>query len=151
MKTSELIHNGLYVCGGKIVKFNFPSMLFYTEEHDLIPILRFGTNGTVLGCVTHDTTLPVEPLVLTTEILEANGFTYDDEGYLVKSIPHEGIELNDTIKVGYSESMWDCVINLCTFPNIMELHTIYVHELQRAMRVCGLNDLADNLCFLPKK
>lgn len=59
----------------------------------------------------------VSPINLTPEILEKNGFEYDDSVNIV------GKMISDSV---------------------YEKQFKYVHELQRALRLCGLNDLADN-------
>lgn len=83
----------------------------------------------------------ITPIPLTIEILKKNGWngdyssTYplfdgfqdDGDGYLEISVFEDG-EIRATI-------------NLCEY----DLFPIkYVHELQHALRLCGLNDLADN-------
>lgn len=67
----------------------------------------------------------IRPIPLTEEILEANGFETDEvqyefyDGYNFLLANGKGI----SVAVG---SIW------------------YVHELQHALRLCGLNELADN-------
>lgn len=79
-----------------------------------------------------------EPIPLTSEILEKNGFEtkfgyskYNDEDdfFLVtwNSISHH-------LRVRTFDN--DCAFD--------KDHIDYVHELQHALRLCGMNDLADN-------
>lgn len=83
----------------------------------------------------------IEPIPLTEEILEANGFV--DRG-------HAGFqrlkdELCDRHLTFYMNGMMfgDGMPYEDDYCNM--LHNIkYVHELQHALRLCGLNDLADN-------
>lgn len=87
----------------------------------------------------------VQPIPLTKEILEKNGFVYeedydafiDEKAYIRINIPTEtdGAE----VSISYSGSGYG---ELSFFPTYNE--QFYVHELQHALRLCGLNDLADN-------
>lgn len=89
----------------------------------------------------------IEPIPLTAEILEKNGFVnchtigekfelrfyLDKNKYQVISYYLSTIELS--IKTDYSYSL---------SPTIYLLRIKYVHELQHALRLCGLNVLANN-------
>ena len=72
----------------------------------------------------------LEPIPLTREILEMNGFTenyrYDDLSYIQSNGIVTGTHIN-----GENGEM-------------EEMYFKYVHEVQNALRLCGLNDLADN-------
>lgn len=74
------------------------------------------------------------PIPLTLEILEANGWkllsNFDREAYYSK----DG-EFNLNIHNG----------RLRLFINSCVVTIEYVHELQHALRLCGLNGLADNI------
>lgn len=75
----------------------------------------------------------LEPIPLTEEILKLNGFIHKetmDEWWHEEYDPVWGMrlsdfELTDEFKFGRAK-------------------ITYVHELQHALRLCGLNDLADN-------
>lgn len=77
----------------------------------------------------------IEPIPLIPEILKKNGFTefggvwdFPDKsqfGVMITTLHHKGIYPT------FDESAYF----LCG----------YVHELQHALRLCGLNDLADNI------
>ena len=79
----------------------------------------------------------LQPIPLTPEILEKNGFNfcnsseYDNirEGWMIC----DKCELS-VIDGKYYQYMYDC-----------DIPVKYVHELQHALRLMGLNDLADNL------
>lgn len=89
----------------------------------------------------------VEPIPLTPEILKLNGFV------IKKKWAQKG-NFGDNPLI-----MWhyDDDINTRDFKHELEIHQNdtgkvhvslpcdYVHELQHAFRLCGLNDLADNL------
>ena len=78
----------------------------------------------------------IEPIHLTEEILKANGFTKTD-GWTYELYIEDG-DWYFVIRI-YDEGEFVCVdvaggvFSLC-----------YVHTLQHAFRLCGLNDLADN-------
>lgn len=73
----------------------------------------------------------VSPLPLSSEILGKNGLA--TTGYWADSI--------DEMELIWRDSELDWTIN-CDEYVIMSFH--YVHELQHALRLCGLKDLADN-------
>lgn len=73
----------------------------------------------------------IEPIPLTEEILEKNGWCYDSE---LNNWWHEGVEFliwHDE-KIGF----YCCNITTITLNE--------VHRLQHLLRLCGLNELADN-------
>lgn len=80
-----------------------------------------------------DGKMEYEPVPLTEEILKKNGFVHKDtmeEWWHEEYNPEWGIrmsdfELTDEFKFGRAK-------------------ITYVHELQHALRLCGLNELADN-------
>lgn len=79
------------------------------------------------------------PIPLTLEVLEKNGFELRD-GFLYHRIDDKPHHYDFKLKNGgvfTSEGYTlECGIYLLTIR--------YVHELQHALRLCGLNDLADN-------
>lgn len=71
-----------------------------------------------------------EPIPLTEEMLKANGFVYNKGcWWFGKSL----FMLNEFIDGGYCASAFH-----------EQVFINYVHELQHALRICGLNELADN-------
>lgn len=71
----------------------------------------------------------IEPIPLTEEILKKNGFELHE---------FNGVMCYERPEFVIHHSMRDCVgRNNFTYN--------HVHELQHALRLCGLNDLADNL------
>ena len=69
-----------------------------------------------------------EPIILTPEILEKNGWYYMDDLW-----QHE--------EVGFYIEKWNERFR-CYDINDIKLDS--VHELQQTLRLCGLNELADN-------
>lgn len=74
-----------------------------------------------------------EPIPLTEEILEKNGFDYDeiDEEWHHKKCP----------LILFNPWNNDGAFVLSTYNSITFNH---VHQLQHVLRLCGLNELADN-------
>lgn len=87
-----------------------------------------------------------EPIPITEEILKANGFKKLD-----LTIGNYALKLEEKEKYDIHTILWGGVFNgRMEFKVIGEYIHIdkkirYVHELQHALRLCGLNDLAD--CF----
>lgn len=71
-----------------------------------------------------------EPIPLTPEILELNGFHHEDFGYSLVTTDDKSFLLLGVFSGG--TYLWH------------EAKIYYVHELQHAFRICGLNGLADN-------
>lgn len=83
--------------------------------------------------------LIVNPIPLTEEILKVNGWKWRKKGLI------SSMRLFD--EDGHS-------IMTLTYGNLMsigghEIKVQYIHELQRALRCCGLNELADNFKAVP--
>lgn len=90
----------------------------YTNKRDDFCVDFYGTNH---ESEWPDITYDVEPIPLTTEILENNGITYE---------------------IGLGGLF---VINLTGLNCSIQFNIIqYVHELQHALRLIGRDDLADN-------
>ena len=86
-----------------------------------------------------------EAIPLTPEILNANGWQKNDPHWvstLRRYCDKDGSKwsLSFTLQKG----IWDAYIHNDGDLNINKFHPMYVHELQHALRLCGLNDLADN-------
>ena len=93
----------------------------------------------------------VRPIPLTPEILEKNGFVQEDDAYM-DDISYKcfcGIltwhhSAKDII-VSYDGSKEFTITNDLGYPcDEITLYRPKVHELQHALRLCGLNELADN-------
>ena len=71
------------------------------------------------------------PILLTPEILEKNGFKYNDLPY-AQEWEQYGLSI-----YGENPKMINCGLNIA-------MNVTYVHQLQHALRLCGLDELADN-------
>lgn len=87
-----------------------------------------------------------DPVFITQEILEANGF--EAHGWADSKLFTRGFENDDLICKFFIEYRLD---NQCLFVDegLVPTPVRYVHQLQHAMRLCGLNKEADN--FVIKK
>ncbi len=75
----------------------------------------------------------VEGVPLTYEILEKNGWKHDCEFFMEKEV-NRNTHLSWTDR--YGAALYKNIFHLCACN--------YVHTLQHALRLCGLNELADN-------
>ena len=110
----------------------------------------YGNNAFVLG---HQRTVEngfVEPIRLTPEILEKNGFKYDGSGQrsMMLMTPHGESGTRWNIYVGLKHK----TIDVFSAPPVekspgwrkhnkvyLEVCGCYVHELQHALRMCGID------------
>ena len=92
----------------------------------------------------------IKPIPLTVEILEKNGFVRqeeergfselyilyinDDYGYPIKIYPKFYMDKAHHLYIGYDDE-----------GTYLSLYINYFHELQHALRLVGLNEVADNL------
>lgn len=137
MKAKELMMEDWVLYGRRyaIVKRIDPSrcdiLVRVTPNHDDIVIETYDN---------------IDPIPLTAEILEKNGFK--GEGYLILELdefsyleyyPFEG----RLRKIWHGIDEWN---NHSDTKDItFQCHCKYVHELQHALRLCRLNEIADNL------
>ena len=82
------------------------------------------------------------PIPLTPEILEENGFGFvmsdDTKSVWNGQWIYKGLELATCCLD--REGNWPCYINI----DDMNIKCEYVHQLQHALRLCGLDELANN-------
>lgn len=89
--------------------------------------------------------IEVEPIHLTEKILKANGWQKNDPHWvstLRRYCYKDGSEWS--VSFTLQKGIWDAYIHNGGELNINKFHPMYVHELQHALRLCGLNELADN-------
>lgn len=121
-------------------------------------ILEDGINGECEGGEWCDLYDDIKPIPLTPEILEKNGFSpetfltaeWEKEVYF-KEFPGCVVEPDDSGKYIFgTTTYWNKTdgdgspIDWGTMYDSRIYNLQYVHELQRALRCCGLNELADN-------
>lgn len=83
----------------------------------------------------HIAVLNVDPIPITEEMLEKNGFEFFDSSYF-----------NDIVSITFLPS---CIYFIChvykgEVCDVIERHIDYVHELQHLLRLCGLKEMADS-------
>ena len=96
----------------------------------------------VSPCQLDDKYYLLKPIPLTPEILEKNGFGF------IKSDDTKSVWNGQWIYKDFElatccldrEGNWPCYINICD----LNIKCEYVHQLQHALRLCGLTELADN-------
>lgn len=81
------------------------------------------------------------PIPLTPEILKKNGFEKFGDYGLYK------LELEEERIIIRTNSVFIEIYSTSGHERMARLHSVnfHVHEFQHALRLCGLNDLADNL------
>lgn len=79
----------------------------------------------------------LEPIPLTPEILEKNGFS--GEGYNMGVIGFHTDPIPE-VKDGYEVFIWkDMCLEIKHGFTHLKRYTFYVHELQHALKLCGIN------------
>lgn len=89
------------------------------------------------------------PIPLTEEIFRLNGFEYDDSENCWKLIEKDGrysvysiyVNTNRVSIYNWRNEEGERFTDAC---NKVNVHYKYVHQIQHALRLCGLNILADN-------
>lgn len=119
MKASELMVGDLVKIGQRVVMID-----------SIIPDSKQVVNGGTFSVVYDDG--EYEPIPLTEEIFKANGWMCSNGWF----------ERND---VNFFIAKCVDKYKLCPIFHMKSFATIaYVHELQHALRLCGLSELADN-------
>ena len=103
-------------------------------------------------CQLDDKYYPSEPIPLTSEILEKNGWCLKPAITASPDISVQQFYINDAINIflqfptkqsaGLLGIFDEQIIR--SLSNFIWKDTLYVHELQHLLRLCGLNCLADN-------
>ena len=91
-----------------------------------------------------------EPIPLTPEILEKNGWIQCKYETCKSLYEYKGLHLRHTM-IKRSNGRWVANVDgiVEKFPDeythsFLRINVFYVHELQHALRLCGLDELADN-------
>ena len=110
------------------------------EPHKVSYLAPFDFGDARLAVISNDYDgnpyLDVEPIPLTGEILKANGFQYGSHEYTYWP-DEDGAEAPFNI---LQSNRYGLRIDIRY--RVVTLH--YVHELQHALRLCGLTEFADN-------
>ena len=81
-----------------------------------------------------------EPIPLTPEILEKNGFVFDCDFWTIANPRYNNVRMVTYYSIG--DDVADAFLGHWAFDENYAID--YVHELQHALRLCGLDELADN-------
>lgn len=128
MKTTELMINDLVMFNGEV--YRIKNIHGNAELVDLSPYYVKSKKGEYLMPICKHASL-IYHIDLTDEILKENGFEmYLGDWCLVGSL----FKMHIFVEGGYCASAFS-----------EQVFINYVHELQHALRICGLSDLADNL------
>lgn len=115
---------------GDWVKFNlYPYLAPYTPVKVSLDAIYKAAKGADV--------LRFEPIPLSQEILVMNGFEKRPECYINGLSPSYN-------KYGFALSIYVKNDYFYIYCALISIQIKYVHELQHALRLCGLNDLADN-------
>lgn len=133
----------------KAEELQLNDLVSYEGHATSVQVLRLGENIRRIGIESsRGNVFPeedeIQPIPLTAEILEKNGFVRDgciigEDGYRCDSY-----NLNDSQVWGYlTKEGFDIAFGGRNQPN--DIIIKYVHELQRVLRCCDLWDLADSI------
>lgn len=150
MKTSELsIKDWVIDSTGEYVRIDGIGCSDYNEirRNDNLPIRVDDDDDRYLGIINpaqkrtyNEHMEEINPIPITSDILEANGWLYtrgwQNHGRMY--IVGNRFKIN---LINGAFFIWHGCDGYC---QKTELYCKYVHELQHALRLCGLNDLADN-------
>ena len=81
-----------------------------------------------------------QPIILTPEILEKNGFVFDSDFWTIADPRYNNVRM--VTYYSTDDYVADAFLGHWAFDENYAID--YVHELQRALRCCGLWDIADN-------
>lgn len=120
-----------------------------------IPNKGHGWKEVRVNCLPFDEDWAIEPIPLTGDILKVNGFENYIDDYGNPSLRLKGTDdANDVNGLCYIDwtpkghgcrgKLFDGFLYILM--NVGSIHRPckFVHELQHALRLCGLNDIADN-------
>ena len=82
----------------------------------------------------------IEGIPITPEILEKNGFVFDCDFWTIANPRYNNVRMVRYCSI--DEDVTDAFLGHWAFDENYAID--FVHELQHALRLCGLNELADN-------
>ena len=140
MKATELMVGDL-VCLKDDTKYELPLKVDGIIEDD-ISLEGDGFLGGIDGLI--------RPIPFTPEILEKNGWIQCKYETCKSLYEYKGLHLRHTM-IKRSNGRWVANVDgiVEKFPDeythsYLRINVFYVHELQHALRLCGLNEIADN-------
>lgn len=82
----------------------------------------------------------IRPIPITPEILEKNGFVFDCDFWTIANPRYNNVRMVRYCSI--DEDATDAFLGHWAFDENYAID--FVHELQHALRLCGLNEIADN-------
>ena len=139
MKANELMIGDWVIFGDEPLKVQH----VYNNGYDdvVAEIVEDGTNE--YGVYEEIKDVPVvycSPIPLTPEILEKNGFVFDCDFWTIANPRYNNVRM--VTYYSTDDYVADAFLGHWAFDENYAID--YVHELQHALRLCGLNELADN-------
>lgn len=134
--TNELMIGDWVSCGGTPIRvenvhgdcINFQHDIPFVQEEFMIEYTK------------------IKPIPLTTEILGKNGFSIDDSFH-----PHRRWNSADNRIILHNEdeylntfNKWHVHVDTEDMRTIGSIELTYVHQFQQFLRLCGMDELADN-------
>ena len=130
MKATELMI-GDWVCLKDDTKCEFPLKVDGVLTDD-ISLEGEGFLGGVDGLI--------RPIPITPEILEKNGFVFDSDFWTIADPRYNNVRM--VTYYSTDDYVADAFLGHWAFDENYAID--FVHELQHALRLCGLNEIADN-------
>ena len=141
MEANDLIHKGLYNAEGEVVRYSAFNARLYKLDGSYYGVVWADARTEEIDCI--------HPIPLTAEIAEKNGFVVTKRGSTNKLMVNHNngyvIEVfffptNLVFNIEHNYFLGDEYV-------MDRVHKCghYFHELQHALRLCGLKELADNL------
>lgn len=128
----DWVHNETHLFG----------ILHFSEDIKVMNVYDGLINYVVeeLGLITGYELNECHPIPLTPEILEKNGFVFDNCFWVIENPKYNAKTLITYYSV--DDDVANAFLGHWAFDENFAID--YVHELQHALRLCGLNELADN-------
>jgi hypothetical protein len=86
----------------------------------------------------------VEPIPITTDILEKNGFIGEGDKFKMWTSADKRVILHNNDEYINTFNKWHVHVDTEDMRSIGSIELTDVHQLQQFLRLCGMNDMADN-------
>lgn len=120
----------------------------YADTH--IPNKGHGWKKTVVNHIPFDEDWAIEPIPLTKKLLTLNRYEYDEQMNAM-IFRFDSVETYIHIEYVFGINRIRVSVDKYRCGYAIDTEIRYVHELQNALRLCGLNELADNFKVEPSE
>lgn len=86
----------------------------------------------------------IEPIPLTAEILEKNGFIGEGDKFKLWTSADKRVILHNNDGYLNTFNKWHVHVDTEDMRTIGNIELTYVHQIQQFLRMCGLNEMADS-------